>query len=38
LIFVQKQRSWCAKEETGPGATLIDSVFIEELEEDKAME
>jgi len=37
--FLRKSRwRWCAKEQTKPGAILIDPVCIEELEEDKVEE
>jgi hypothetical protein len=34
----KRKKRWCAKEQIGPKATSIDSVFIEELEENEVME
>ncbi len=37
--FLRRSRKhWHVKEQTKPGATFIDSVFIEKLEEDKVVE
>jgi hypothetical protein len=35
---VQKQKNWCVGAQTRPGATLVDPMFIEELEEEKVVE
>jgi hypothetical protein len=34
----RSRRHWHVKEQIGPRATLVDLMFIEELEEDKVME
>jgi hypothetical protein len=34
----RSKRSWRASEQKGPRITLVDPMFIEELEEDEAME
>jgi hypothetical protein len=34
----RSRKSWCAREQTRPRATSINPVFIEELEENEAME
>ncbi len=37
-FLCRSKRNWHAKEHIGLGVTLVDLVFIEESEEDKAME
>jgi hypothetical protein len=37
--FLRKsKRSWCTREEIGPGVTLVDLMVVEELEEDEVVE
>jgi hypothetical protein len=38
IEFLHRSRCWHAREQRGLRATLVDPVFIEELEEDKAVE
>ncbi len=37
-FLCRSKRCWCVKEQIGPRATSIDVMFIEESQEDKAME
>jgi hypothetical protein len=37
--FLHKsKRHWCAREQIGPRTTLVDPMFIEELEENETVE
>jgi hypothetical protein len=33
----RSRRHWCIREQIGPRATFVDSMFIEELEEDEVV-
>jgi hypothetical protein len=37
-FLCRSKRHWFAKEQTGPGATSVDLVFIEESKEDEVVE
>jgi hypothetical protein len=37
-FLCRSKKRWCVKELIKTGATLVDLMFIEELEEDEAME
>jgi len=36
--FLHSRKSWCARKQTRPRATLVDPMFIEKSEEDKVVE